>query len=496
MALAVTYSRAQVGISASCVTVESHLSNGLPSLTLVGLPETAVREAKDRVRSAIINSQFEFPARRITLNLAPADLPKEGGRFDLAIALGILASSGQVPVDPLKDVECLGELALSGHLRPVRGVLPAALAAREAGRALIVPKENAEEASLATGLVVYAVSHLLEVAGHFCGKAPLAPYQAVGLLKQSIPYPDLADVQGQTAAKRALLIAASGAHNILLSGSPGTGKTLLASCLPGILPALTETEALEVATIHSIANIEPLTHWPQRPFRTPHHTASSAALVGGGSRPQPGEVTLAHQGVLFLDEFTEFDRRVLEVLREPLENHQIMVARAKERVLFPAKFQLVAAMNPCPCGFWGDKTKTCRCTPDQIQRYRNKLSGPLLDRIDIHVVVNRENLTLHNESVNSLTTAEAAKQVAAARDIQQIRQGCANAYLDIKTLPQVCQLTAEDQRWFEQAGEKLSLSLRALHRCLKVARTLADMQKESKVSRLHLAEVLHYRPSF
>lgn len=494
MTLAVTYSRAQVGINAPCVTVESHLSNGLPSLTLVGLPETAVREAKDRVRSAIINSQFEFPARRITLNLAPADLPKEGGRFDLAIALGILASSGQIPIEPLAHVECLGELALSGHLRAVRGVLPAALAVRDTGRALIVPKENAEEASLATGLTIYAVDHLLEIAGHFCGKAPLQPYQAKGLLKQTAPYPDLSDVQGQIAAKRALLIAASGAHNILFSGSPGTGKTLLASRLPGILPALTEAEALEVATIYSIAQAEPLTHWPQRPFRMPHHTSSSAALVGGGSRPQPGEVTLAHQGVLFLDEFTEFDRRVLEVLREPLENHQIMVARAKERVLFPAKFQLVAAMNPCPCGYWGDKTKTCRCTPEQIQRYRNKLSGPLLDRIDIHVTVNRENLTLHHDSNNGLTTQQAAEQVAAARAIQQARQGCANAYLDIKALPTVCQLTAEDQRWFEQAGEKLGLSLRALHRCLKVARTLADMRQEEKVSRTDLAEVLHYRP--
>lgn len=495
MTLAITYSRAQVGINAPSVTVESHISNGLPCLTLVGLPETAVREAKDRVRSAIINSQFEFPARRITLNLAPADLPKEGGRFDLAIALGILASSGQIPAEPLQGVECLGELALSGHIRPVRGVLTAALAARSAGRALLVAQENAEEACLANGLTVYAVTHLLEVAAHFTGQTPLTPYQSNGLARKTESYPELADVEGQLAAKRALLIAASGAHNILFTGPPGTGKTLLASRLPGILPALTEQEALEVAAIYSVASATPLTYLPQRPFRAPHHTSSSAALVGGGSRPQPGEVTLAHQGVLFLDEFTEFDRRVLEVLREPLENQQIMVARARERVLFPAKFQLVAAMNPCPCGYLGDTTKNCRCTPEQVQRYRSKLSGPLLDRIDLHVTVARETTRLTPNHKQQLTSKQAAEQVAEARALQQQRQGCPNAYLDIQTLKQVCQLSTDDQQWFEQAGEKLGLSLRALHRCLKVARTVADLQQEAMVKRAHLAEVLHYRPA-
>lgn len=495
MTLAITYSRAQLGINAPSVTVESHLSNGLPSLTLVGLPETAVRESKDRVRSAIINSHFEFPARRITLNLAPADLPKEGGRFDLAIALGILASSGQIPIEPLKNSECLGELALSGHIRPVKGVLTAALAAREAGRVLFVPKENAEEASLATGLTVYAVEHLLEIAAHFSGQSILLPYEAKGLLRETEPYPDLADVQGQLAAKRALLIAASGAHNLLFSGPPGTGKTLLASRLPGILPELTEQEALEVASIYSIADVKPLTHWPQRPFRAPHHTLSAAAMVGGGSKPQPGEVTLAHQGVLFLDEFTEFDRRVLEVLREPLENHEIMVARAKEKSLFPAKFQLVAAMNPCPCGYLGDATKSCRCSPEQIKRYQSKLSGPLLDRIDLHVQVARETLSLSSGQLSPLTTEEAAKQVAVARAIQQQRQGCPNAYLTTKQLQMFCQLSKEDQLWFEQAGEKLGLSLRGLHRCLKVARTLADMEQEPMIKRSYLAEVLHYRSS-
>lgn len=354
MSLAIVHSRAQVGVEAPCVSVEAHLANGLPSLTLVGLPETAVRESKDRVRSALLNAGFDFPARRITLNLAPADLPKDGGRFDLAIALGILAASGQLPGTALDGLECLGELALSGAIRPVRGVLPAALAARDARRVLVVPKENAEEASLASGLTVFAVDHLLEIAGHLSGQAPLPPYQARGLLRAPFPYPDLAEVQGQAAAKRALLVAAAGAHNLLLSGPPGTGKTLLASRLPGLLPALDEDEALEVAAIHSVASHVPLRHWPQRPFRQPHHSASAPALVGGGSRPQPGEITLAHQGVLFLDELPEFERKVLEVLREPLESGEIVIARANGRVRFPARFQLVAAMNPCPCGYLGD----------------------------------------------------------------------------------------------------------------------------------------------
>lgn len=314
MSLAIVHSRAQVGVEAPAVTVEAHLANGLPALTLVGLPEGAVRESKDRVRSAILNSGLRFPDRRITLNLAPADLPKDGGRFDLAIALGLLAANGQIPLVALQDVECLGELALSGAIRPIQGVLPAALAAREAGRTLIIPAVNAEEASLASGLRVIAVNHLLELIAHFNGQAPITPYQASGLLHQPKPYPDLSEVQGQTAAKRALIVAAAGAHNLLFSGPPGTGKTLLASRLPGLLPPLDEYEALEVAAIQSVASQVPLTSWPQRPFRQPHHSASGPALVGGGSRPQPGEITLAHHGVLFLDELPEFDRRVLDWL--------------------------------------------------------------------------------------------------------------------------------------------------------------------------------------
>lgn len=495
MSLAIVHSRAQVGVEAPAVTVEAHLANGLPALTLVGLPETAVKESKDRVRSAIQNAGFDFPPRRITLNLAPADLPKDGGRFDLAIALGVLAASEQVPAASLAELECLGELALSGELRPVQGVLPAALAARAAGRTLVVPRANAEEASLASGLKVLAVDHLLQIAAHLNGHTPLSPYQANGLLRQEAAYPDLADVQGQLAAKRALLIAASGGHNLLLSGPPGTGKTLLASRLPGLLPPLSEEEALEVAAIHSVASHAPLTAWPRRPFRQPHHSASGPALVGGGSRPQPGEISLAHHGILFLDELPEFDRKVLEVLREPLESGHIVIARARDKVRFPARFQLVAAMNPCPCGYLGDPGGRCRCTPEQIQRYRAKLSGPLLDRIDLHLTVARESTSLLASSQAGESSAQVAARVSQARQRQLARQGCANAFLDLPGLQQHCRLPETDRLWLEQACERLNLSLRAAHRLLKVARTLADLEGASEIGRAHLAEALQYRPS-
>lgn len=495
MSLAIVHSRAQVGVEAPAVTVEAHLANGLPALTLVGLPETAVKESKDRVRSAIQNAGFDFPPRRITLNLAPADLPKDGGRFDLAIALGVLAASEQVPAASLAELECLGELALSGELRPVQGVLPAALAARAAGRTLVVPRANAEEASLASGLKVLAVDHLLQIAAHLNGHTPLSPYQANGLLRQEAAYPDLADVQGQLAAKRALLIAASGGHNLLLSGPPGTGKTLLASRLPGLLPPLSEEEALEVAAIHSVASHAPLTAWPRRPFRQPHHSASGPALVGGGSRPQPGEISLAHHGILFLDELPEFDRKVLEVLREPLESGHIVIARARDKVRFPARFQLVAAMNPCPCGYLGDPGGRCRCTPEQIQRYRAKLSGPLLDRIDLHLTVARESTSLLASSQAGESSAEVAARVSQARQRQLARQGCANAFLDLPGLQQHCRLPEADRLWLEQACERLNLSLRAAHRLLKVARTLADLEGVCEIGRAHLAEALQYRPS-
>lgn len=420
---------------------------------------------------------------------------KDGGRFDLAIALGVLAASEQVPAASLAELECLGELALSGELRAVQGVLPAALAARAAGRTLVVPRANAEEASLASGLKVLAVDHLLQIAAHLNGHTPLSPYQANGLLRQEAAYPDLAEVQGQLAAKRALLIAASGGHNLLLSGPPGTGKTLLASRLPGLLPPLSEEEALEVAAIHSVASHAPLTAWPRRPFRQPHHSASGPALVGGGSRPQPGEISLAHHGILFLDELPEFDRKVLEVLREPLESGHIVIARARDKVRFPARFQLVAAMNPCPCGYLGDPGGRCRCTPEQIQRYRAKLSGPLLDRIDLHLTVARESTSLLASSQAGESSVQVAARVSQARQRQLARQGCANAFLDLPGLQQHCRLPETDRLWLEQACERLNLSLRAAHRLLKVARTLADLEGTREIGRAHLAEALQYRPS-
>lgn len=494
MSLAIVHSRARLGIDAPAVSVEVHLANGMPSLTLVGLPETAVRESKDRVRSALQNAQLEFPgSRRITISLAPADLPKEGGRFDLAIALGLLAASGQIPATALQDCECIGELALSGELRPVQGVLPVALACREAGRRLILPRANATEAALVEGVELIAAEHLLALCAHLRGEASLPALPEV-----TAPPPpavaELAEVQGQEQAKRALIVAAAGGHNLLLFGPPGTGKTLLASRLPGILPPLREQEALEVAAIQSVCERTPLLAWPGRPFRAPHHGASAAALVGGGSHPRPGEVSQAHNGVLFLDELPEFDRKVLEMLREPLESGSIHIARAREQLRFPARFQLVAAMNPCPCGYQGDPSGRCRCSPEQIQRYRGKLSGPLLDRIDLHLAMRNEPFKLTGETGRSKPdTATAAAQVAAARQAQQQRQQCLNAHLDLTGIQQHCALTEADGRWLEQAVERLGLSRRASHRVLKVARTLADLAGSPALERPHLAEALQYR---
>ncbi len=493
MSLAVLYSRAATGLDAPEVAVEAHLANGLPSFTLVGLPETEVKEARDRVRAAILQSGFEFPARRITVNLAPADLPKESGRFDLPIALGLLAASGQIPAGRLGHYEFAGELALSGALRPVRGALAMVLGAVGTERAFVLPEASAREAALAGRAEIYAARSLLEVCAHLAGRVALPPAAAEAVAADAAAEPDLAEVKGQAGARRALEVAAAGGHSLLFTGPPGTGKSMLASRLPGILPPMSEEEALGAAALQSLAGAFRPERWRRRPFRAPHHSASAVALVGGGGNPRPGEISLAHEGVLFLDELPEFPRAALEVLREPLESGRITISRAARQADFPARFQLVAAMNPCPCGWLGHPAGKCRCTPEQVARYRARLSGPLLDRIDLSVEVPalaQEDL-LHAPAGEA--SARVRERVVAARERQLARQGTPNARLPAGEVDRHCRIDGEGEALLKQAIARLNLSARAFHRVLRVARSVADLDGRETLAAAHIAEAVQYR---
>ena len=492
MSLAVLYSRALSGMDAAQVIVEVHLANGLPSFTIVGLPEAEVKESKDRVRAALQNCQFEFPNRHITVNLAPADLPKESGRFDLPIALGILAASGQIPADKLAEYEFAGELALTGELRAIRGALAMTYHAANCGRAFMLPETNAAEAALVEQATVYAAKSLLQVASHLCGRETIARFIPETQHKVQ-NYPDMQEVKGQGQIKRALEVAAAGGHSILMSGPPGTGKSMLAARLPGILPHMTQDEALESAAMQSLGGCFDVAKWKQRPYRAPHHTASAVALVGGGSNPRPGEISVAMHGILFLDELPEFDRHVLEVLREPLESGRITISRAARRADFRAQFQLVAAMNPCPCGYLGHYNGKCRCTPDKIARYRGKISGPLLDRIDVQIEVPAVPQDVLLKQGDGELSCDIQTRVEAARQRALLRQGKPNAQLSVSEIDAICILDEKSVALLQQAITRLNLSARAYHRILKVARTIADLAASENITSAHIAEAVQYR---
>jgi magnesium chelatase family protein len=491
--LARTLSRGQAGLDAYLVTVEVHIAGGLPGFAVTGLPAAAVRESKDRVRSALATCGHKVPGSRITVHLGPADIPKTGGRFDLAIALGVLLAEQDKPW-PVAGIEFLGELALSGDLRPFNGALPAVLAAQHAGHAIVLPAANAGEAALVTGAEVYTAAHLNDVVRHLRGEQQLPRVVARTEPVSPGSAPDLADVRGQAFAKRALVVAAAGGHNLLLIGPPGSGKSMLAERMSGVLPPLTQEEMLRVASIASVAG-EPRAAEPSLspPFRAPHHTTSAQALVGGGTRPRPGEISLAHRGVLFLDELPEFARGALEALREPLESGIARISRVHEQLAFPAEFMLVGAMNPCPCGFQGDGTDRCKCSPWKLENYRGRISGPLLDRFDLHVEVPRVSFAEIDEPAAPGESAELRDAVIAARAVQLERAGKLNARLDARALWRVVKLGQEERTLLKRAADRWQLSARGSLRVLKVARTIADLAQAETVGAEHVAEALQLR---